>query len=320
MEMKRHLYLTFSVWTFCLCVIIAISLFWDLGSLHQAFNQMIFFKVRVPRTFEALMVGAILTLTGQLFQTVLNNPLADSFTLGLASGATFGSSLAIFLGVSFLFIPIFSIIFSITTLLLVVIMTIVLSRNFPIRVLIISGLMVGAFFNALIYILTLIKPERMNRMLAYYFGGFANAEMNELVYITMVSLPIIIVIYSLVTPIKLMQLGEAKSKSLGLNVQWITFIVLLLTSIMTAIAVAFIGVIGFIGIIVPQLIRRYYFQYSLAIQMTLNIMIGALTMLFADVIGKMVINPVQIPASIILSLVGIPILFYILVTQSNTTR
>ena len=83
--------------------------FWGLGSLHQAFNQMIF-KVRVPRTFEALMVGAILTLTGQLFQTVLNNPLADSFTLGLASGATFGSSLAIFLGVSFLFIPIFSII------------------------------------------------------------------------------------------------------------------------------------------------------------------------------------------------------------------
>ena len=180
--------------------------------------------------------------------------------------------------------------------------------------------MVGAFFNALIYILTLIKPERTNRMLAYYFGGFANAEMNELVYITMVSLPIIIVIYSLVTPIKLLQLGEAKSKSLGLNVQWITFIVLLLTSIMTAIAVAFIGVIGFIGIIVPQLIRRYYFQYSLAIQMTLNILIGALTMLFADVIGKMVINPVQIPASIILSLVGIPILFYILVTQSNTIR
>ena len=156
-------------------------------------------------------------------------------------------------------------------------------------------------------------------MLAYYFGGFANAEMNELVYITMVSLPIIIVIYSLVTPIKLLQL-EAKSKSLGLNVQWITFIVLLLTSIMTAIAVAFIGVIGFIGIIVPQLIRRYYFQYSLAIQMTLNILIGALTMLFADVVGKIVINPVQIPASIILSLVGIPILFYILVTQSNTTR
>jgi len=266
------------------------------------------------------MVGAILTLTGQLFQTVLNNPLADSFTLGLASGATFGSSLAIFLGVSFLFIPIFSIIFSITTLLLVVIMTIVLSRNFPIRVLIISGLMVGAFFNALIYILTLIKPERTNRMLAYYFGGFANAEMNELVYITMVSLPIIIVIYSLVTPIKILQLGEAKSKSLGLNVQWITFIVLLLTSIMTAVAVAFIGVIGFIGIIVPQLIRRYYFQYSLAIQMTLNILIGALTMLFADVVGKIVINPVQIPASIILSLVGIPILFYILVTQSNTTR
>ena len=73
------------------------------------------------------------------------------------------------------------------------------------------------------------------------------------------------------------------------------------------------------SIIVPQLIRRYYFQYDLAIQMT-NILIGALTMLFADVVGKIVVNGSANSASIILSLVGIPILFYILVTQSNTTR
>ena len=91
--------------------------------------------------------------------------------------------------------------------------------------------------------------------------------------------------------------------------QWITFIVLLLTSIMTAIAVAFIGVIGFIGIIVPQLIRRYYFQYSLAIQMTLNILIGALTMLFADVVGKIVINPVQIQQVLFYHLLGYPYYF-----------
>ena len=146
-------------------------------------------------------------------------------------------------------------------------------------------------------------------MLAYYFGGFANAEMNELVYITMVSLPIIIMIYSLVTPIKLLQLGEAKSKSLGLNVQWITFIVLLLTSIMTAIAVAFIGVIGFIGIIVPQLIRRYYFQYSLAIQMTLNILIGALTMLFADVIGRWLSIQCKFQQVLFYHLLGYPYYF-----------
>ena len=101
--------------------------------------------------------------------------------------------------------------------------------------------------------------------------------------------------------------------------QWITFIVLLLTSIMTAIAVAFIGVIGFIGIIVPQLIRRYYFQYSLAIQMTLNILIGALTMLFADVVGRLLLIQCKFQQVLFYHLL-IPILFYILVTQSNTTR
>ena len=80
--------------------------FWGLGSLHQAFNQMIF-KVRVPRTFEALMVGAILTLTGQLFQTVLNNPLADSFTPWFSEWSDFCIKFSYIFRCIFLFIPIF---------------------------------------------------------------------------------------------------------------------------------------------------------------------------------------------------------------------
>lgn len=96
---------TILIWALLLIVITLISLVWQIGDLSDPFNQTILLKVRLPRVIEAVLTGATLTLAGQMFQTVLNNPLADSFTLGLASGATFGSGLALFLGLSFLWIP-----------------------------------------------------------------------------------------------------------------------------------------------------------------------------------------------------------------------
>lgn len=95
------------IWTLILTVTILMSLMWQIGDLSDPFNQTILLKVRLPRVLEALLTGATLTLAGQMFQTVLNNPLADSFTLGLASGATFGSGLALFLGLSFYGYPSF---------------------------------------------------------------------------------------------------------------------------------------------------------------------------------------------------------------------
>ena len=219
--MTRNIYLTFLSWCICLIGAIGLYLLWDLGSLTDSFNQMILLKVRLPRIIEALLTGAILTLAGQMFQTVLNNPLADSFTLGLASGATFGSGLAIFLGLSFIWVPIFSISTSLIAL-LIVLMIAKISRGYPLKILIITGLMIGALFNALLYILVLIKPNKMNQIANYFFGGFA-AETREVIYIGLIAIPIILILLSMVPAIKLLQLGELKSRSLGLNVQQVMF-------------------------------------------------------------------------------------------------
>ena len=120
------------------------------GDINDVFNQSILINVRLPRLLEALLTGMILTVAGLIFQTVLNNALADSFTLGL-SGATFGSGLALFLGLTTLWIPVFSITFSFITLITVLVITSVLSQGYPVRILILSGLMIGALFNSLLY-------------------------------------------------------------------------------------------------------------------------------------------------------------------------
>lgn len=308
------------IWTLILIGTILMSLMWQIGDLSDPFNQTILLKVRLSRVLEALLTGATLTLAGQMFQTVLNNPLADSFTLGLASGATFGSGLALFLGLSFLWIPFFSIGFSLITLIIVLSLTMALSTGYPVRVLILLGLMIGALFNALLYILILIKPQKLNTVANYLFGGFASAEIENDIMIAIVLALSVMGLGLLLRPIKLLQLGELKGQSLGLNVQRMTFLLLTIASVVTAVVVAYVGIIGFIGMIVPQLIRRYYWRFELGMQMVLNIIIGAIVMALADFIGSILIHPIQVPASIIMALLGIPVLCYILLSQSKVLR
>lgn len=304
-------------WIVILIITSAMYLFWQLGSINDPFNQSILMNVRLPRYFEALLTGMILTVSGLIFQTVLNNALADSFTLGLASGATFGSGLALFLGLTALWIPIFSVVFSFITLLIVLFITSILSRGYPIRILILCGLMVGALFNSLLYFLILLKPRQLNTIANYLFGGFGDAEYSSVTVITTVFIVGLCAIILILNQLKLLQLGELKSQSLGLNVQIITFIALCLASMMTAINVAYVGIIGFIGMIIPQLIKKWQWRQTLGRQLTLNCIIGGQTMVIADFIGSHVLSPIQIPASIIIALIGIPVLFYMLISQSK---
>ncbi|MDW3859929.1 iron ABC transporter permease [Staphylococcus saprophyticus] len=306
---------TMCLWIVFIIISLLLSLFWGLGDISDTLSQTILYQVRIPRTLQALLAGVGLTLAGHMFQTLLNNPLADSFTLGLASGATFGSGLAVVIGVSFIWLPIFSVLFSIMTLILVIVLTSVMSRGYPVRTLILAGIMIGALFNAFLYVLIIFNQEKMNNIVNYMFGGFSSAEYNEVIYIGIVLSIGMIILLSLVSKIKILQLGDLRAQSLGLNVRSVTYSVLLITSIITAVIVAYVGVIGFIGMVIPQLVRRSRAHYNLRQQMLLNIVIGGTIMVLSDWLGSVVLDPFQVPASIILALLGIPVLFYIIATQ-----
>ncbi|MFQ3782675.1 iron ABC transporter permease [Staphylococcus saprophyticus] len=306
---------TMCLWIVFIIISLLLSLFWGLGDISDTLSQTILYQVRIPRTLQALLAGVGLTLAGHMFQTLLNNPLADSFTLGLASGATFGSGLAVVIGVSFIWLPIFSVVFSIMTLILVIVLTSVMSRGYPVRTLILTGIMIGALFNAFLYVLIIFNQEKMNNIFNYMFGGFSSAEYNEVIYIGIVLSIGMIILLSLVSKIKILQLGDLRAQSLGLNVRSVTYSVLLIASIITAVIVAYVGVIGFIGMVIPQLVRRSRAHYNLRQQMLLNIVIGGTIMVLSDWLGSVVLDPFQVPASIILALLGIPVLFYIMATQ-----
>ncbi|MCC2088863.1 iron ABC transporter permease [Mammaliicoccus sciuri] len=320
MTNNHNVYLHVVIWFLVLLFAIGISLFVGSTGITWKFdNQLewtIFYKLRVPRTLLALIAGMGLVMSGQIYQTILNNPLADSFTLGLASGATFGSALAVFIGVSIWFVPLFSIFFSLLTLIVVVLITETMVKTFHVATMILSGIFIGAFFSSALYILLLLKPDKVNSMVSYMFGSVSSAEKITVEITGIVTLICILILFMMSHYIKMIQLGEDKATTLGVNVRLISWTCLLLAAIMTAVIISFTGIIGFIGMIVPQVVRRVY-KVPINVQMILNLLIGGALLLIADTIGRIIISPIQIPVGIILSIIAIPIMMYLMITEQR---
>ncbi|MFU1769482.1 FecCD family ABC transporter permease [Mammaliicoccus sciuri] len=320
MTNNHKIYRHVVIWFLVLLFAIGISLFVGSTGITWKFdNQLewtIFYKLRVPRTLLALIAGMGLVMSGQIYQTILNNPLADSFTLGLASGATFGSALAVFIGVSIWFVPLFSIFFSLLTLIVVVLITETMVKTFHVATMILSGIFIGAFFSSALYILLLLKPDKVNSMVSYMFGSVSSAEKITVEITGIVTLICILILFMMSHYIKMIQLGEDKATTLGVNVRLISWTCLLLAAIMTAVIISFTGIIGFIGMIVPQVVRRVY-KVPINVQMMLNLLIGGALLLIADTIGRIIISPIQIPVGIILSIIAIPIMMYLMITEQR---
>lgn len=320
MTKNHNVYRHVVIWFLVLLFAIGISLFIGSTGITWKFdNQLewtIFYKLRVPRTLLALIAGMGLVMSGQIYQTILNNPLADSFTLGLASGATFGSALAVFIGVSIWFVPLFSIFFSLLTLIVVVLITETMVKTFHVATMILSGIFIGAFFSSALYILLLLKPDKVNSMVSYMFGSVSSAEKITVEITGIVTLICILILFMMSHYIKMIQLGEDKATTLGVNVRLISWTCLLLAAIMTAVIISFTGIIGFIGMIVPQVVRRVY-KVPINVQMMLNLLIGGALLLIADTVGRIIISPIQIPVGIILSIIAIPIMMYLMITEQR---
>ncbi len=320
MTKNHNVYRHVVIWFLVLLFAIGISLFVGSTGITWKFdNQLewtIFYKLRVPRTLLALIAGMGLVMSGQIYQTILNNPLADSYTLGLASGATFGSALAVFIGVSIWFVPLFSIFFSLLTLIVVVLITETMVKTFHVATMILSGIFIGAFFSSALYILLLLKPDKVNSMVSYMFGSVSSAEKITVEITGIVTLICILILFMMSHYIKMIQLGEDKATTLGVNVRLISWTCLLLAAIMTAVIISFTGIIGFIGMIVPQVVRRVY-KVPINVQMMLNLLIGGALLLIADTVGRIIISPIQIPVGIILSIIAIPIMMYLMITEQR---
>ncbi|HGN0720823.1 TPA: FecCD family ABC transporter permease [Proteus mirabilis] len=276
----------------------------------DAGTRVIVWDIRLPYSLMAVVVGMSLGLAGAEMQTILNNPLASPFTLGVSSAAAFGAALAIVLGIGIPGVPAQWFI-SVNAFIFALLATLLLdfiSRWMRVSTsgIILFGIALVFTFNAAVSIMQFIANEDTLQGLVFWTMGSLNRASWNKLYILLVVLVIIFPL-SLMNAWKLtaLRLGEDRAMSFGINVRRLRLTTLLRISIISALAVAFVGPIGFIGLVAPH-IARMTFGEDHRFYLPASALIGALVLSIASLVSKNLLSGVIIPVGIVTSLVGIP--------------
>jgi iron complex transport system permease protein len=270
--------------------------------------------VRLPRILAAVLVGGMLALCGTVFQAILLNPLADPYTLGISSGAAFGASLVIVLQVvgwvlpTSFSVPLFAFLGSIGTLFTVLALASE-DRRLSSTSLILSGVIVAAILSAAIGFLKFVADEQVGIIIFWLMGSLSGISRQNILLL----LPAILIgmtvclFYS--RDLNIMATGERAATTLGINTVRLRWVLLITCSLMTALCVSVSGIIGFVGLIVPHLLRHLLGpdNRQLIILSTLG---GGLLLLLADTITRAVL-PAEVPIGVLTALIGGPFFAYI---------
>jgi iron complex transport system permease protein len=280
----------------------------------------ILWRIRLPRTILIALTGAALGGSGATYQGLFRNPLADPFLIGVASGAGLGAVIAMSVKWPYSFwgllaIPMAAFIAALLTVFIVYTLARV-GQTVPTTNLILAGVAFSSFATSLTSFLMIRSTSEVRRALGWLLGGASLGGWTAILAITpylVIGLGILILSSH---SLNLLQFGDEQAQQLGLNVGRTKRILLTASSLATAAAVAFSGIIGFIGLIVPH-VMRLWFGPDYRRLLPLSILGGAIALLVSDVIARVVIAPQEIPVGIITSLAGAPFFLWILRRSKN---
>lgn len=275
----------------------------------------ILWDIRLPRTVLIALTGMALGGSGAAYQGLFRNPLADPYLIGIASGAGLGAVLAMTVKWSYSFwglmtVPLSAFMGALLTVSLVYFLARV-GQTTPVTTLILAGVAISSFATSLMSFLMLRSDGELRRAMSWLMGGAIQLGWTSV----LVMLPYLILgLGTLVIhghAMNLMQFGDEQAQQLGLNVQRSKQIVLLASSLATAAAVSFVGIVGFIGLVVPH-IMRLWFGGDYRRLIPLSILGGSAALLVSDVIARVVIAPQELPVGIVTALAGAPFFLWIL--------
>ena len=270
--------------------------------------------VRLPRILTCAGVGAALAVSGSLFQGILLNPLADPYTLGVSAGAAFGACVAIILNLSaaYVSVPLFAFIGACTTLFVVMFLS--YSSKNPMaglssNNLILSGIIVGAILSAGISFLKFIANEQVSVIIFWLMGSFASKTWFDFLIVTLFLLIGFAVSIFYARDLNLISLGAKSAASLGVDLKKTNIILLVTGSMLAAVCVSVSGIIGFVGLLVPHMVRFITGPDNRKL-IPLSMLAGASLLLFADTITRAVL-PYEIPIGVLTALTGGPLFCWI---------
>ncbi|MDA3897592.1 MAG: iron ABC transporter permease [Desulfobacteraceae bacterium] len=272
----------------------------------------IIWKIRFPRVLIAAMVGATLSLGGLVFQALMRNPLAEPYILGISGGSAIGAIIGILLNLSrFPGVSIFAFIGGMGTLFLVLLIstgkTLLKKES-----LLLSGVMVNAFCSAVImFLISLTQDARIHNIMFWLMGDLSSGGKSEALVMGIILLPCFVVIFWFSNSMNLLLMGKEMALSMGVNVKIITVSLLMISSFMVSATVCYCGLVGFVGLVIPHLLRLV-FGSDHRVLVPACIFGGGAYLVLCDLLARTLPHQGEMPAGVITALVGAPVFIFLL--------
>lgn len=281
----------------------------------------IFVRVRLPRIILACLVGAALASSGVVFQALLRNPLADPYILGISSGAGLGAIIAVISGLNWTLwgrspIAVFAFAGAIGTVWLVWFIG-RLTGKFHVTGLLLAGVVVNAFFSAVIMFLTSIaKSQEVHSTIFWLMGNMTEEDFFVLWIGSGCVAGGMVALFYIAPQLNALSFGEDDARSLGVNIARTRIIAFGIAAAITAIAVSLSGLIGFIGLIVPHAVRLVLGPDHRQL-LPISGIVGAIFLIIADTLARIIIAPAQLPVGVVTAIVGGPFFLILLIKYSR---
>jgi iron complex transport system permease protein len=283
----------------------------------------IVWNIRLPQALSAIVAGAGLSVAGTVMQSILHNPLGSPFTLGISHAAAFGAALSVMImhsgfgnadavtitnpylttGAAFVF----------SLLGTFVIMGVSRVRRSTSEAMILAGVALGALFTAGTMFLQFFADDvQLAAMVFWTFGDAARASWSELGTMTLVTVPISIYFLANSWSFNTIDAGDETARGLGVRVERLRLVSMMLASMLTAVIIAFLGIIGFVGLVVPHMLRRLIGSDHRFL-LPAAILGGGLLLLASDTAARLVLAPHALPVSVLTAFIGAPVFLYLII-------
>jgi len=272
-------------------------------------------RLRLPRSLLAALVGGALAASGAVFQALLRNPLADPYVMGVAGGAAVGAVVAVAVGgLAATAAPVSAAAFvgAVAAMLLVFRIAAAAGRALDTRVLLLAGVVAGSFFNAVILLtLTFADADSFRSAIFWMMGSFAGATWRGDALLALYLVPGLAILLGLARPLNLLSVGEDTAAYLGTRVERTKLLAYCAASLVTAAAVAASGVIGFVGLVVPHVVRLLW-GGDHRFLLPASVLMGATFVVLADALARVAAAPMELPVGVVTAFVGVPFFVWLL--------
>lgn len=286
----------------------------EITGIAETFTAIVW-NVRLPRVLTAFLTGGSLAVSGAVMQSVLKNPLASSYTMGVSSGAAFGAAVVITAGITLPVVPAFTLpvtgsVFGLFSVYAAVKFASLIDKNFKNNTIILTGIVFSLFINGIITLIIALNRDGTARLIFWQMGSFASQSIKNFFVLLPLTVAGTCTLTFFSRELDILTFGEEQAATMGVNVKKFKWAFLFLSSALTGVSISFTGIIGFIDLIAPHLVRKIFgAQHKLLIPM--SFFLGGAAMVLFDMVARTVLSPQELPVGSITALIGAPFFCYI---------